>query len=439
MASDWRQRKVSEVCTGLFDGPHATPAESDTGPIFLRIENIERSGRLNFSAIRRINEADFPRWTRRVKPQEDDIVFSYEANLGLFCRVPAGFHGCLGRRLALVRPDKTRVVPAYLLYAFLSPTFQELLRQRTVLGSTVDRISLKEFPSYEIPLPPLAEQRAIANILGVLDDKIELNRRMNETLEGLARAIFQSWFVDFDPVRAQRDGLPPPALSPATAALFPDSFEDSELGKIPKGWTVEPVGGVVECVGGGTPSTTEPKFWEGGTHHWTTPKDFSSLQSPVLLDTDRKITDAGVAKISSGLLPTGTVLLSSRAPVGYLAIAAIPVAINQGFIAIKCNARASNFFMLNWCQANMIEIESRATGTTFAEISKQNFRPILVVLPPKELMAGFTAKVAPLYDKITTNVRQSAQLAAIRDALLPKLLSGEIRVAEAERLVEDAG
>ena len=124
---------------------------------------------------------------------------------------------------------------------------------------------------------------------------------------------------------------------------------------------------------------------------------------------------------------------------GYLAIAAIPVAINQGFIAIKCNERASNFFMLNWCQSNMIEIESRATGTTFAEISKQNFRPILVVLPTKELMAAFTAKVAPLYERITSNVRQSRNLATIRDALLPKLLSGEIRVAEAERLVEDAG
>ena len=121
---------------------------------------------------------------------------------------------------------------------------------------------------------------------------------MNATLEAMARALFQSWFVD--------------------------------------------------CVGGGTPSTAEPKYWEGGTHHWTTPKDFSSLQAPVLLDTDRKLTDAGIAKISSGLLPVGTLLLSSRAPVGYLAIAAMPVAINQGFIALKCNERASNFFMLNW-------------------------------------------------------------------------------------------
>lgn len=169
-------------------------------------------------------------------------------------------------------------------------------------------------------------------------------------------------------------------------------------------------------------------------HHWTTPKDFSSLQAPVLLDTDRKLTDAGIAKISSGLLPAGTLLLSSRAPVGYLAIAAMPVAINQGFIALKCNDRASNYFMLNWCQTNMAEIESRATGTTFAEISKQNFRPIALVLPPKELMAAFTSKVVPLYAQITANLHQSRTLATLRDTLLPKLLSGELGVAQIEQV-----
>ena len=183
---------------------------------------------------------------------------------------------------------------------------------------------------------------------------------MNETLEAMARAIFKSWFVDFDPVRAKMDGRKPEGMDAATAKLFPNGFEESELGPIPRGWAVEPVGNVVDCVGGGTPSTGEPKYWEGGTHYWTTPKDFSSLQAPILLDTARKLTAAGIAKISSGLLPAGTLLLSSRAPVGYLAIAAMPVAINQGFIALKCNERGSNYFMLNWCQLNMAEIEGRA-------------------------------------------------------------------------------
>jgi len=145
---------------------------------------------------------------------------------------------------------------------------------------------------------------------------------MNATLEAMARALFQSWFVDFDPVRAKLDGRKPPGLDAVTAALFPAHFQDSPLGPIPQGWTVEPVGDVADCVGGGTPSTAEPKYWDGGTHHWTTPKDFSSLQAPILLNTDRKLTDAGIAKISSGLLPVGTLLLSSRAPVGYKNVAA---------------------------------------------------------------------------------------------------------------------
>ncbi len=318
----------------------------------------------------------------------------------------------------------------FLYYVFTSAEQQDYIRQNAI-QTGVPHTNLGILRNTPLTLPPLAEQKAIAAVLGALDDKIELNRRMNATLEAMARALFQSWFVDFDPVRAKLDGRQPPNLAPATAALFPDSFQDSELGHIPKGWTVEPVGEVVACVGGATPSTSEPKFWEGGTHHWTTPKDFSSLQAPILLDTERRLTDAGIAKISSGLLPAGTLLMSSRAPVGYLAISAIPVAINQGFIAMKCNECASNYFMLNWCQQNMAEIEGRATGTTFAEISKQNFRPIPMVLPPKELMAAFTAQVAPHYAQITANLHQSRTLATLRDTLLPKLLSGELSVATA--------
>jgi type I restriction enzyme S subunit len=247
----------------------------------------------------------------------------------------------------------------------------------------------------------------------------------------MARAIFKSWFVDFDPVRAKLDGHQSVGIDPTIAEFFPDSFQYSELGRIPSGWTVEPVGEVVTCVGGATPSTNEQKYWEGGIHNWTTPKDFSSLQAPILVDTERHLTDAGIAKISSGLLSTGSLLMSSRAPVGYLAISDIPVAINQGFIAMKCNGRASNYFMLNWCQTNMAEIEGRATGTTFAEISKQNFRPIPMALPPRELMDAFTENVAPFYAQITTNLYQSRTLAALRDTLLPRLMSGELSVADA--------
>lgn len=358
----------------------------------------------------------------------DDIIFTAAGSLGQVGIIPERTRFPLyiiSNKQMRVRLNRELIDPLFA-FQWLSSAGMVAHIQRQNTGSSVPLINLSIVRRLQVPLPPLPEQKAIAAVLGALDDKIELNRRMNATLEAMARALFQRWFVDFDPVRAKLDGRQPADLDATTAALFPAHFQESPLGHIPQGWTVEPVGEVVECVGGGTPSTAEPKFWEGGTHHWTTPKDFSSLQAPILLDTDRKITDAGVAKISSGLLPAGTLLLSSRAPVGYLAIAAMPVAINQGFIAIKCNERASHYFMLNWCQTNMAEIESRATGTTFAEISKQNFRPILVVLPPKELMAAFTKKVAPLYAQITANLQQSRTLATLRDALLPKLLSGEL-------------
>jgi type I restriction enzyme S subunit len=189
----------------------------------------------------------------------------------------------------------------------------------------------------KLALPPLGAQRAIADFLDEIEGKIELNRRMNETLEAMARALFKSWFVDFDPVRAKAEGrdagLPQPL-----ADLFPDSFEDSELGEIPKGWEIKTVDELADVVGGTTPSTKEPSYWEAGVYAWATPKDLAALSVPVLLDTDRRITDAGLSQIGSGLLPEGTVLLSSRAPIGYLAIAEVPVAINQGFIAMRPKA-----------------------------------------------------------------------------------------------------
>jgi len=286
-----------------------------------------------------------------------------------------------------------------------------------------------------IVLPPLAEQRAIAHILGTLDDKIKLNRRINETLEEMAQAIFKSWFVAFDPVRAKTEGRDP-NLPSHIADLFPNGFEDSELGEIPAGWNVTPIGEAVRVVGGGTPSTKEPRFWEGGLHCWATPKDLSKLQDPILLDTERKVTHAGLAKISSGLLPVGTVLLSSRAPVGYLAVARVPVSVNQGFIAMVCEGPLTNHYVLHWALSNMEQIEGRASGTTFQEISKKSFRPILALVPASAVLSAFEAQVAPLYGKVTANLQQSRSVAAIRDALLPRLISGELKVSDATRIVE---
>ena len=178
-------------------------------------------------------------------------------------------------------------------------------------------------------------------------------------------------------------------MDTATANLFPDSFEESALGLIPKGWKVGTIGESVRAVGGSTPSTKNPDYWENGYIYWTTPKDLSSLQSSVLLDTDRKITELGLTQISSGLLPKGTLLLSSCAPIGYLAISEIPVAINQGYIAMICNQELSNYYVLHWAKKNMDVIIRRANGTTFLAISKSNFRSIDIIIPNYKVLAVF--------------------------------------------------
>jgi type I restriction enzyme S subunit len=281
-------------------------------------------------------------------------------------------------------------------------------------------------------LPPLREQQAIVATLGAIDDKIELNRRMNETLEAMARALFKNWFIDFGPVRAKMEGRQPPGLSPEIAALFPDRLD--EEGK-PEGWQWSRVGDQATVLGGSTPSTKQAAYWAGGHHNWATPKDLSALASPVFISSERCVTDAGLGQISSGLLPVGTLLLSSRAPIGYLAIAEVPTAINQGFIAIKCEKVLSNIFMLFWCKENMGRIAASANGSTFQEISKSNFRPISVLVPTIPILQCYDRAVAPLYRSIVSNIRENEQLVGLRNMLLPRLLSGDLHVRDATSVI----
>ena len=277
-------------------------------------------------------------------------------------------------------------------------------------------------------------QDEIASLLGALDDRIALLRECNATLEAIAQALFKSWFVDFDPVRAKSQGLAPAGFDEATAALFPDSFEDSALGRLPAGWSVQPVGDAVECLGGATPDTKDPSYWSPEAHAWTTPKDLSGLPAPVLLSTERRLSTKGLAKIGSGLLPVGTLLMSSRAPIGYLAIAQVPVAINQGYIAMPPGSLLPPLYMLFWCQQNMENIKARANGSTFMEISKKAFRPILVVVPPSPVIEAFLAIASPLFSRLVSNEQQAQTLTTLRDTLLPRLISGQLRLPEAEAL-----
>ena len=366
-----------------------------------------------------------------------DLLFSWsgqpETSIDAFWwRGPEGW---LNQHIFRVTPDDgIDTTFFYYLLRYLKPNFVGIARNKQTTG--LGHVTRRDLEHIEAALPPLSEQHAIAHILGTLDDKIELNRRMNETLEEMARALFKSWFVDFDPVRAKMAGRDP-GLPKHLADLFPNRLVDSELGPIPEGWEVSEIGREVEVVGGSTPSTKEPAFWEEGNIHWTTPKDLSKIQSPVLIETERKITSAGLQKISSGLLPVGTLLMSSRAPVGYLAIAQVPLAVNQGFIAMKCSERISKEYTLSWCYENMDIIKANAGGTTFQEISKRNFRPLKVIVPTIGILKEYDSIVSPLFEKITLNVHESQILVAQRDALLPKLISGELRVQDVERHISE--
>ncbi len=302
---------------------------------------------------------------------------------------------------------------------------------------TFPYISLTQQRGLAIRYPRLAVQRAIGSALSALDDRIALLRETNATLEAIAQAVFKSWFVDFDPVRAKQQGLAPAGMDEATAALFPDSFEESALGLVPKGWSVQLVGDAVECVGGATPDTKDPSYWSPEEHAWTTPKDLSGLPAPVLLSTERRLSTKGVAKIGSGLLPVGTLLMSSRAPIGYLAIAQVPVAINQGYIAMPPGSLLPPLYMLFWCRQNMERIKARANGSTFMEISKKAFRPIPALVPASPAIEAFLAVASPLFARLVSNEQQAQTLATMRDTLLPRMISGQLRLPEAESLLTD--
>ena len=377
----------------------------------------------------------------------DDIVFTHRGTLGQVGIIPkTKFARYVVSQSQMKLTCKTNLAaPPFIYYFFKSNIGQQaLLINTSQTGVPAISRPVTSLKNITILLPPLPEQRRIAHILGTLDDKIENNRKTAKTLEAMAQAIFKSWFVDFDPVRAKMAGESPESickrlkLTPEILDLFPDRLVDSELGEIPEGWGVGTFGDYADIVGGSTPSTNNPDYWLSGLHSWATPKDLSNLTIPVLLVTENKITDAGLQQISSRLLPVGTVLLSSRAPIGYLAIAEIPVAINQGFIALKPHNREDNIFLMLLIKHNMDEIISRANGSTFLEVSKAKFRPIPVISPAQAILRFFAKLVIPLFLRIASLEKFTRILTIQRDTLLPKLISGEIRVPEAKYCVEAA-
>ncbi len=428
---EWERMSLREAGVTLIDCDHRTPPASEAGYPYVAIPQL-RAGRIDLSGARRIASEHFVEWTKKAKPSANDVVLSRRCNPGETAFVTADAEFALGQNLVLLRADATRVFPPFLRWIVRGPEWWEEVGKFINVGAVFDSLKCADIPKFELSIPPREEQKPIARILGTLDEKIDLNRRTNETLEGIARAIFKSWFVAFDPVRAKVEGHQLPSMSSEFSALFPHAFADSELGSIPDGWDVRPIGDVVRVLGGSTPSTKQSAYWDGA-HFFATPKDLSCLTSPVLLRTERTITDEGVAQISSGVLPVGTVLLSSRAPIGYVAITAVPVSVNQGFIGMVCDQGLPTHYVAQWTSMNVETFKQNAGGTTFAEISKGTFRPLPILVPPEPLLVAYEKTVLPVYERLERNLRERNLLIQLREALLPKLISGEIRMNDVDR------
>lgn len=385
--------------------------------------------------VRFVSQETYDTWFRSHPLCGDILLTNKGSQNGAVCLVPDPVDFCIAQDMVALRADPEKIEPLYLFAALRSNLVQKRIKALNV-DAVIPHLKKTDFDKLFIPLPLRKTQRWIGECYFDLSSRIELLRETNATLEAIAQALFKSWFVDFDPVRAKAEGLEPEGMDAATAALFPDSFEESELGLVPRGWLVKPVGDAVECIGGGTPNTQNPSYWEPAEYAWTTPKDLSGLQSPVLLNTERKLSKFGLSKVSSGLLPVGTLLLSSRAPIGYLAISQLPIAVNQGYIAIAPGGELSPLYMLFWCRQNMDGIKSRANGSTFMEISKKAFRPIPALVPSADVLIAFANVTDPLFERLIENERQAQTLTQLRDTLLPRLISGELRLPETETSVE---
>jgi type I restriction enzyme S subunit len=356
-------------------------------------------------------------------------------------------------------PDKARAVASteflvlrprddvdrrFLKYLMLSPAVRSAMEARvTGTSGSHQRVPPSDLLSISVEIPvDLQEQRAIAHILGTLDDKIELNRRMSQTLEAMARALFKAWFVDFEPVRAKMEGRwqrgqSLPGLPAHLYDLFPTRLVDSELGEIPEGWRVGTIGDCcIQIQNGGTPSRKEPRFWEGGTIPWLTSAE---VKQPIIVDTENSITEAGLeASSAKWVAPLSTVVALYGATAGQVSLVALRLTTNQAVCALVPK-QYCEFFNYLWMRSATPDLENQAVGSAQQNISQGVVARTRVLIPSHAVMVAFDKTVRPVFFRWISNLHESRTLAALRDALLPKLIRGEIRVKDAERFLKRRG
>ncbi len=427
----WHSIKLSDACVkngGIQTGPFGSQLHQsdyvETGTPIITVEHLG-DNRITRQNLPLITDADRDR-LKKYSLKAGDIVFSRVGSVDRRALVRKEEDGWLfSGRCLRVRLDETKANPAFVSFQFGLESFKEYIRSIAV-GATMPSLNTQILSDVQIILPSLAEQKSIANILSAVDDKIELNRRMNETLEAMAKALFKSWFVDFDPVRAKTEGRQPEGLAPEIAALFPDGFVESKIGQIPIGWSIAKLGEEFNLTMGQSPPGETYNELQIGLPFYQGRTDFGfRYPSP-------RIYCSAPTRIAE----TGDTLISVRAPVGDINMAFEKCCLGRGVASVrhKTGAISYTYYSLINIQSSFNSFE--AEGTVFGSINKKDFECLSLITPTKSLIDEFENIIMPIDLKIRLASEQITSLIQIRDTLLPKLMSGEIRVQEAEALVE---
>ena len=423
--------QLRDVCVKIGSG--ATPrggkeAYKGGATSLIRSQNIYNEG-FHRDGLVYIDD-DQSSELRNVEVKPNDVLLNITGDsVARCCQVAVNvLPARVNQHVAIIRPEPKSLDARFLRYVLVSDEYQSRLLALASAGATRPALTKSMIEELDIPSPPLAEQKAIAAVLGALDDKIELNRRMNATLEAMARALFQSWFVEFDPVRAKLDGRQPAALDPATAAFFPEHLEDSKMGHIPKGWKV---GRIQDCCvqiqNGGTPRRNEPRFWDGGNIPWLASGE---VRQSIITATESFITEEGLAESSAKWVPAfSTVVALYGATAGQVSFTSSRLTTNQAVCAL-IPKKGFAFFNYLTMRGATAELENKAVGSAQQNISKGIVEETQVVLPPAPLVERFADVASPLFERWISNLQQSRTLATLRETLLPKLLSGELSVTE---------
>ena len=401
--SEWKRCTVGDVCE-VFDGPHATPPQSNDGPIYLGIPSIRSDGSIDYENSKRISYENYPKWTKRVTPQENDVVFSYEANLESYARIPAGFEGCLGRRMAIMRPDPSAIDARFLYYYTQSPAWKAVIASRTVLGATVNRIPIATFPEFPLRLPSLPAQQRIAGVLSAYDKLIENNRRQIKLLEEAAQRLYKEWFVDL---------------------RFPGHETTPIHNGVPEGWKRTTVGQSSSLVSRGvTPAyaddSNELVLGQRCVRNNLVDLSFARHHKP------KKPNEKWLKKWDVLINSTGTGSLGRTAQFW---LDNNNVVVDSHITIIRAQQREAAAYLGQWAFSNEAMLEALHTGSTGqTELPRDRVANCHILIPDNDLLDLFYTLIEPMTMRIVAAQQQIVAAREARDRLLPKLMSGEIEV-----------